>query len=827
MMTMLLPTPSRPMKSIPLLLFLTLALRLTAASNTTLYQTSFEAPAFTPGSPLRGQDNWEMYHDGEAISVVTNNARTGAQCLRMEGALLEQVGPNFATAYGFSRALDAFSNNPPAIVEITASVRLDGPQTGTNGTPDLDILSANLMAVVPRADGQGQSLGGFYVSSAGKIYTYSPEPADNYKFSVPYVFGTYRTLRLRVDFVARSLGYFIDDVALGTVTFPSSITADRLISGYISLNGPLEPIDTPELTYHLEDYTAYFDDYSLVSIPLSPVNAVIEFASTNILTDEFEPSVKIRLTRRGFTNAAVRVKVHTTNGTGIAGEDYDAVSSLVTFAAGETNKVFEVPLRDDSLAEPDRTFAVLIAELPPGVTSGKPQATVLIRDDERPGSIDYSWSTTFGLPALRAGERKYAYPTVFDGLMSQPDGKLIVPFVFESPDAQGLPQSQYFRLVRLHRDGSLDPSFSSHQTSRYMEAFVLADGKILTAVDQYPNGFRVSRRNTDGTLDASYTTRITNITVRFQNLSDGRIVAYGEAISVDGQAPRNVLRLDKNMTLDSTFSAPTNIAIQEVWQVGRGQLLVFGYPRPKGVFGIQRLNADGTLDTNFNTGTGLQGTGAGLSDIRAVIEQADGKLILSGYFQKFNGETRNSIVRLHPNGSIDESFASGQGFTVREYTGTRGPSTVELHALPEGAILASGEFDQFDGKPVRGPIVLHPDGTRDFAFEGTVAVYDNFYGDSLNVVGILDGQPIVSTLYGLGRLRMDLPLRIISHTHEPAGTSHLLANALPDRIYTLQATENLSDWVDLTTQLATTNRVEFTDTPAPSLPRRMYRVKQN
>src|SRR5690349_564239 len=170
------PNQPRPcsMKTIALFLaaLLGVAVHDVTAANVSIYQTGFEPPAFTPGLPLRGQDNWEMFHDGEAISVSTNHARSGTQSLRFDGALLEQNGPNSAAAYCFSRALETLSNNPPAIVEITASVRLDGPQTGTNGSPDQDILSANLMAVVPKPGGQGELLGGFFVSSAGRIWTY-------------------------------------------------------------------------------------------------------------------------------------------------------------------------------------------------------------------------------------------------------------------------------------------------------------------------------------------------------------------------------------------------------------------------------------------------------------------------------------------------------------------------------------------------------------------------------------------------------------------------------------------------------------------------------
>ena len=251
-----------------LVLILALTAGSTFAANQTLYQTSFEPPAFTPGLPIRGQDNWEMYSEGEAISVSTNNARTGTQCLRFEGALLEQFGPNAATALCYSRALEALSNNPPAIVEITASVRLDGPQTGTNGTPEQDLLSANLLAVVPQGNGAGELLGGFFVSSSGKIWSYSRVPEDNYKYSVPYTFGTYCTLTLRVDFIARRMTWIVDGVTLGSGSFLATMPAERLVSGNLYLSGPLEPINTPELTYDMTNYTAYFDDYSLVSLPV-------------------------------------------------------------------------------------------------------------------------------------------------------------------------------------------------------------------------------------------------------------------------------------------------------------------------------------------------------------------------------------------------------------------------------------------------------------------------------------------------------------------------------------------------------------------------------
>jgi hypothetical protein len=273
------------MKLLPLLLALTLSfvLHTPAAINQTLYQTSFEPPAFTPGLPIRGQDGWEMFSDGEAISVSTSNANTGAQSLRMDGALLEPTGPNSARAFCFSRVyLDNPDLPPPPIAELTAFVRLDGPQTGADGAPTNDLMSANFYAVAD-AGGQGVILGGFGVSSAGRILTVGSRPEDAYKYSAPMAFGAYQKLVLRVDFIARTLRYFANDVELGSVPFAASITSARLASGYLMMAGPIEPLATP---YHYDpaDYTAWFDDYSIVAIPVEGPEIVVEQPAGNRLT---------------------------------------------------------------------------------------------------------------------------------------------------------------------------------------------------------------------------------------------------------------------------------------------------------------------------------------------------------------------------------------------------------------------------------------------------------------------------------------------------------------------------------------------------------------
>src|SRR5207248_4876919 len=63
---------------------------------------------------------------------------------------------------------------------------------------------------------------------------------------------------------------------------------------------------------------------------------------------------------------------------------------------------------------------------------------------------------------------------------------------------------------------------------------------------------------------------------------------------------------------------------------------------------IARLNPDGTLDTNFNPNANL--------DVNTIAVQADGKILVGGFFTSMGGQTWNHIARLNANGTLDTSF---------------------------------------------------------------------------------------------------------------------------------------------------------------------------
>jgi len=74
---------------------------------------------------------------------------------------------------------------------------------------------------------------------------------------------------------------------------------------------------------------------------------------------------------------------------------------------------------------------------------------------------------------------------------------------------------------------------------------------------------------------------------------------------------------------------------------------------------VARLNADGSLDTGFDPGSGASST------VNAVAVQADGKVLIGGSFSSVNGVTRSRVARLNTDGSLDTGFNPGSGQTTQ------------------------------------------------------------------------------------------------------------------------------------------------------------------
>lgn len=206
--------------------------------------------------------------------------------------------------------------------------------------------------------------------------------------------------------------------------------------------------------------------------------------------------------------------------------------------------------------------------------------------------------------------------------------------------------------------------------------------------------------------------------------SDGKILVGGGFFSFNGQSVGRLVRLNSNGTIDTSFptnigfgtTLPLNPVIYAILVQSDGKIIVAGdfQQNAQSQKNIVRLNSDGTIDTQFfnNIGTGVVGSGATVN-INALAIQADGKILLGGNFTNFNGSSINRILRLNADGTTDNSFSLniGTGFNK---------SVESIEIQQDGKIIVVGRFETFNGVTSRGIIRLNSDGTRDVAFSNNI-----------------------------------------------------------------------------------------------------------
>lgn len=341
------------------------------------------------------------------------------------------------------------------------------------------------------------------------------------------------------------------------------------------------------------------------------------------------------------------------------------------------------------------------------------------------GGLDTSFSTGPGTDA----------DAVVNAVLVQGDGKVLVGGEFDQWN--GTPARDF---VRLNPDGSVDTAFVPDAGIFEKKALALqADGKIL--VSDWMNLFRL---NPDGTRDASFATvgyataddDIASLAVQ----PDGKILVGGEFTSWNELPAGGVVRLNPDGNVDKGFVANAGSGVSNDKYiapfVGAITVLRDGKVVLGGVFNewngtrvgrLVRLNRDGTLDRSFttNTGTGANPEGGSiLYAISSIVEQPDGRIVLGGYLSKWNGRAVDGIVRLNPDGTLDRAFAANIGQTSQRSD----PQYVQSVALQaNGKLLVGGQFKRWRGSKVGNIVRLNANGTIDKSFtlqSGTGATCD-------------------------------------------------------------------------------------------------------
>jgi len=90
----------------------------------------------------------------------------------------------------------------------------------------------------------------------------------------------------------------------------------------------------------------------------------------------------------------------------------------------------------------------------------------------------------------------------------------------------------------------------------------------------------------------------------------------------------------------------------------------------------------------------------------ASAVQADGKVLIGGYFETVNGQARAHLARLFVDGSLDPGFANLDNNV----------GVTSLAVLDNGSIIVGGEFTHFGTCPCAHLVKLHVDGSVDLTW---------------------------------------------------------------------------------------------------------------
>ena len=233
--------------------------------------------------------------------------------------------------------------------------------------------------------------------------------------------------------------------------------------------------------------------------------------------------------------------------------------------------------------------------------------------------------------------------------------------------------------------------------------------------------------------------------------ADGKVLIGGAFTTVNGVARNKIARLNSDGSLDTTFLdglAGANAGVQSIAVQADGKVLIGGFfGKVNGVqrLGLARLNSDGSLDTTiFN---GFSGALKG-SSVYSIKLQPDGKMVIGGDFKFVAGVRSHRIARLNVDGSADTTFLPGDGgFGVNG-----GVRSLALQA--DGKVVIVGLFSKFDSGVVFGVNVvvrnriarLNSDGSLDTTFQNGLTGANN----EVRAVAVqADGKVLISGLFGL------------------------------------------------------------------------------
>lgn len=458
---------------------------------------------------------------------------------------------------------------------------------------------------------------------------------------------------------------------------------------------------------------------------------------------EGTPELTVYLYRGNDGDFPMTVDYVTTDGTAVAGADYQRVAGTARFEAGESQKTIQIPLINDAIAEPDEQFSLTLSnptggatifpsngnnalhiadddrgpELEPVPVVAETIGVISVgvrrgTDDPRPFTVDFAtrnemalagrdYVATNGTLTFAAGEQwKYFDVRILDNLAYGARGRFSISI---SNVTGGLGLGPVTNIFVQLVDDEVSPALNRAFAARVLpDGFVLAaamlpDGKFLLggAFERIGREVRprLARFHQDGTLDITFTAQLDG----FGSVSalavqaDGRIlVGFTSQYGPEPRNPAQLVRLFPDGRRDSALLLSSEgEPVRGLTPLPDGQFIVH-YD-----YGFERWGANRSQEINLS-GSGI------------VAALPDGRMWLA---------PSDRVERLLSSGQPDPSFRRLLFQWVEP--GLAQPSMGDIRAmvaLPDGKVLAGGLFNRVGGIVRNGLVRLQANGEIDESF---------------------------------------------------------------------------------------------------------------
>jgi hypothetical protein len=560
----------------------------------------------------------------------------------------------------------------------------------------------------------------------------------------------------------------------GTLTFGPGV-ASQTISVPILNNTNIEGDRTFSLTL-TNAAGADFGDVTNVVFTILDNDSVVQFSTNAVTAAETSGSAVLTITRTGGLIAPATVHYATADASAASGADYTTRSGTLKFAAGETNKIILIPIKNDVTVETNETFSVVLSS-PTGeaLLGSNSTATVTIADNDshlafetnavtvsegagtvtltinRTGTLTTTNTLSYAIVPGTAGKNDY---TGTNGTITFAPGETNATITLGIVDDTLVESDETFSVKISNPKGGAAisgtnvayititendiglafaaTSYSASEAGTNVTLTVVQTGNTNTTntVDYFTSDISATAASdygaTNGTLTFGPGTNSLTITISITNDTE---LETNETFAVSLTNASSAILLASNVVVtiledDSSFSLATN-AITAKENAGTADITVLRTGGTNDSITVDFLTADGTgtnaVDYTATNGTLTFGPGVKSQTISVPLinnTTIDGDrtftLAITNAVGATLGATTNATFTLLDNDSTVQ-------FDTNAVTGAESTRSVVLTVVRAGGLVgpATVHYAATSGSAAVGTDVSNKSGTLSFAANET------------------------------------------------------------------------------------------------------------